>query len=231
MGQNKSFLLLILFLLVLFLILILILILRLLRRIQKEGENGDGKHVLTASVEKTAILWEAASAKKIRTFPGHTAEVWSVALSGDSKYVLTGSEDKTAVLWEAASGKKIHTFEERPEAVYGVALSGGNSIPACPARQHDALCWGRLKAARRPALAVASGDPGAVPAVPAVAPPRPSTAGAVLRFHFVTSKYKQIAQRSGCGRIAGRCSVRREQGRPVDDPRRSVRGVFTAITG
>ena len=49
--------------------------------------SGDGKHVLTGSGDKTAILWEAASGKKLQTFQGHTDSVKSVALSGDGKHV------------------------------------------------------------------------------------------------------------------------------------------------
>src|SRR5262245_25459101 len=74
--------------------------------------SGDGKLVLTGSYDKTAVLWEAASGKKLQTFQGHTDVLSSVALSGDGKLVLTGSgsKDRTAILWEAASGKKVQTF-------------------------------------------------------------------------------------------------------------------------
>ena len=65
----------------------------------------DGKHVLTGSDDNTAILWEAASGKKIQTFEGHTGPVMSVALSGDGKHVLTGSEDKTAILWKVKAAR------------------------------------------------------------------------------------------------------------------------------
>ena len=35
--------------------------------------SGDGKRVLTGSDDNTAILWDAASGKKIQTFQGHAA--------------------------------------------------------------------------------------------------------------------------------------------------------------
>ena len=70
------------------------------------AHSSDGKRVVTGSADKTAILWDAASGKKLQTFPGHTGEIWSVALSGDGKLVVTGSVDRTAILWDAASGKK-----------------------------------------------------------------------------------------------------------------------------
>ena len=68
--------------------------------------SSDGKQVLTGSYE-TAILWEAASGKKLQTFRGHTEGVRSVALASDGKHVWTGSTDRTARLWDAASGKEL----------------------------------------------------------------------------------------------------------------------------
>ena len=73
--------------------------------------SGDGKHLVTGSFDKTAILWEAASGKKLQTFVGHTDSVLSVAISGDAKYVVTGSRDNTAILWEAPGGRKLQTFK------------------------------------------------------------------------------------------------------------------------
>jgi len=83
--------------------------------------SADGKRALTGSVDKTAVLWDGPSGKKLQTFHGHTDAVRSVALSGDSKHVLTGSWDGTAILWEAANAKKLQTFQG--SRVRGVALS------------------------------------------------------------------------------------------------------------
>jgi WD40 repeat protein len=45
--------------------------------------SGDGKRVLTGSEDQTAILWDAASGQKLRTFTGHANIVLSVSLSRD----------------------------------------------------------------------------------------------------------------------------------------------------
>ena len=85
--------------------------------------SGDGEYVLTGSSDGTAILWEAATGKRIQTFQVNNIhyDVRSVALSGDSKHVLTGSADGKTILWDVATGKKIQTFLS---GVCGVALSG-----------------------------------------------------------------------------------------------------------
>src|SRR5437899_2932345 len=79
--------------------------------IESVAVSADGRHALTGSVDRTAILWDAATGQMLRTFAGQTKSVRSVALSGDSKRVLTGSEDTTAMLWDAATGQKLQTFQ------------------------------------------------------------------------------------------------------------------------
>jgi WD domain, G-beta repeat len=65
--------------------------------------------VLTASLDKTARLWDADSGKLLATFQGHTGRVWSAIFSPDGRRVLTVSWDETVRLWEADSGKLLAT--------------------------------------------------------------------------------------------------------------------------
>ena len=67
----------------------------------------DGQRVVTASDDKTARLWDAASGKPIGEPMKHEDVVNSAQFSPDGQRVVTASEDKTARLWDAASGKPI----------------------------------------------------------------------------------------------------------------------------
>ena len=51
----------------------------------------DGAHVLTASWDKTARLWETASGREVRRFEGHSDAVLSAVFSPDGAHVLTAS--------------------------------------------------------------------------------------------------------------------------------------------
>jgi hypothetical protein len=67
----------------------------------------DGQRVVTASADKTALLWDAASGKAVGEPMKHEGGVYSAQFSPDGRRVVTASADKTARLWDAASGKAV----------------------------------------------------------------------------------------------------------------------------
>lgn len=57
----------------------------------------DGKYAVTGG---TAVkVWDAATGACLRTYEGHTDEIYSVDVSPDGKYIASASNDKTAKLW------------------------------------------------------------------------------------------------------------------------------------
>ena len=67
----------------------------------------DGQRVVTASNDKTARLWDAATGKPIGEPMKHEDRVSSAQFSPDGQRVVTASNDKTARLWDVATGKPI----------------------------------------------------------------------------------------------------------------------------
>ena len=67
----------------------------------------NGSRIVTASSDKTARIWDAASAKEIAVLRGHDDAVLSAAFSPDGSRVVTASRDKTARIWDAASAQEI----------------------------------------------------------------------------------------------------------------------------
>src|SRR6266496_4194702 len=67
----------------------------------------DGQRVVTASTDKTARLWDAASGKPIGEPMKHENWVLSAQFSPEGQRVVTASHDKTARVWNAASGRAI----------------------------------------------------------------------------------------------------------------------------
>jgi WD40 repeat protein len=61
----------------------------------------NGSRIVTASVDNTARIWDAATAKEIAVLRGHDSFVWSAAFSPDGSRIVTASGDKTARIWDA----------------------------------------------------------------------------------------------------------------------------------
>ena len=70
----------------------------------------DGRTLATASFDKTAALWSAATGERLRTLVGHTGWVRSIAWSPDGRALATASDDNTAIVWRAANGKRLRTL-------------------------------------------------------------------------------------------------------------------------
>jgi WD40 repeat protein len=68
----------------------------------------DGTRIVTASEDRTARIWDAATGKPIgEPLKGHEGAVESAAFSPDGQRIVTASEDETVMIWDAASGKAI----------------------------------------------------------------------------------------------------------------------------
>jgi WD40 repeat protein len=75
--------------------------------VEKAAFSPDGKRVITASSDKTARIWDAASGKQIGELRGHEGGVNSAAFSRDGLRIVTASGDGTARIWDAATGQPI----------------------------------------------------------------------------------------------------------------------------
>jgi WD40 repeat protein len=90
----------------------------------------DGRLLASASLDKTAKIWDAATGKEVRTLPHSVADfdmVWSIAFSPDGRQLATGSWEKNLRLWDVASGRELHKIKVSTgsglEPVFSVAFS------------------------------------------------------------------------------------------------------------
>ena len=122
-----------------------------MRRVYAASFSPDGSRIVTASDDKTARLWDAATGKELVRL-AHEAPSTAAAFSPDGARVLTASEDKTARLWDAATGKELARLAHEGSVIRGVlqpgrvahpdrvlgqdraAVGGGHGQGACPLR-------------------------------------------------------------------------------------------------
>lgn len=98
----------------------------------------DGRHIVTASGDKTIKMWDGITGRLIRTFNGHSAEVTGLSTvlctesdsdedtdSGHSKigfsHIISASEDETIKCWLAGSGELLWTIETGTKGIESLA--------------------------------------------------------------------------------------------------------------
>ncbi|MHB8747714.1 MAG: nSTAND1 domain-containing NTPase [Aggregatilineales bacterium] len=83
----------------------------------------DGQSAVSASNDRTLVLWNLQTGQPIRRFLGHNAAVTGAAFSPDGKTILSSSLDKTLILWDVSTGQIIRRFTEYNQPIWSVAMS------------------------------------------------------------------------------------------------------------
>ena len=95
--------------------------------------------LLTASCDKTAKVWSAASSERLRTLSGHTGSVKTAVFSADGQQVLTASGDSAAKVWSAVSGECLLTLKGHT----GLVFSGRRQQVLTASGDWTAKVWSR----------------------------------------------------------------------------------------
>ena len=85
----------------------------------------DGLRIVTASYDRTARVWDIATAKQIAVLSGHDGEVFSAAFSPDGSRIVTASSDKTARVWDAATAQQIVVLRGHEGKVWSAVFQPG----------------------------------------------------------------------------------------------------------
>jgi WD40 repeat protein len=83
----------------------------------------DGTRLATASVDKTAKVWDARTGTLLFELKGHLGGVSSVAFSTDNTRLATASVDKTAKVWDAHTGILLFELKGHQGDLSSVAFS------------------------------------------------------------------------------------------------------------
>jgi WD40 repeat protein len=83
----------------------------------------DGQRAVSASADKTLIVWDLLKGVAERTLTGHTGSVLAVAITPDSRRVMSGSSDHTARVWDLDSSEMIQVLGGHGGSVAAVAIT------------------------------------------------------------------------------------------------------------
>jgi WD40 repeat protein len=96
---------------------------------------------VTAAEDKTARIWDAASAKEIAVLGGHDGCVYSAAYSPDGTRIVTASEDRTARIWDAATAREIAILRGHESGVECAAFSPDGTLVVTASGDKSARIW------------------------------------------------------------------------------------------
>jgi len=99
----------------------------------------DGRHLATASNDKTARVWDVISGHEVSRVK-HDAFVRATRFSPNGELMATASEDGTARIWEVASGDEIARFNHKYK-LRDLAFSPDGKRLATTSWGHEVVIW------------------------------------------------------------------------------------------
>jgi dipeptidyl aminopeptidase/acylaminoacyl peptidase len=101
----------------------------------------DGQQVVTASLDNTARVWDAATGKALREPMKHDGKVVSAQFSADGQRVVTASWDKTARVWDAAAGEALSEPMKHDDRVVSAQFSADGQRVVTASWDKTARVW------------------------------------------------------------------------------------------
>lgn len=83
----------------------------------------DGSHMVTASDDGTAKIWDTATGQELFSLTGHIGWVDDAVFSPDGRLVATAGHDQMIKLWDAATGQELQSYAGHNDAVLNLAFS------------------------------------------------------------------------------------------------------------
>ena len=98
-------------------------------RVRSVDYSPDGKHIVTASFDRTARVWDATTGREVMQLVGHTDRLRSASFSPDGGRIVTASIDKTARIWDVKTGKQLLQLSGHTDGLRSAEFSpDGNRV-------------------------------------------------------------------------------------------------------
>jgi RNA polymerase sigma factor (sigma-70 family) len=104
-------------------------------QVHRVAFSPDGTLLASLSYNEAAVrLWEVATGKELRQFPGRMAgSIRAFAFSPDGKTLAGGDTDRRVLLWDVATARVVRVIGGHAGPVFGVAFSADGKMLATAA--------------------------------------------------------------------------------------------------
>jgi WD40 repeat protein len=102
----------------------------------------DGKRLATGGEEYTVKIWDVETTQELRTFRGHSGDVYAVAFSpGDGQWIASAGEDSTVKVWDSRTGEPARSFRGHTGLVSSLVFSPDGRRLISGSRDHTVKVW------------------------------------------------------------------------------------------
>jgi hypothetical protein len=119
-------------------------------KVRYEGHSGavndvayspNASQLVTASADRTAMIWRVFDPKVLYTLKGHTGNVNTAQFSPDGRQVVTASSDGTARIWEPLFPDKFILLRGHEGPVLGASFDSDGSRVVTASQDGTARIW------------------------------------------------------------------------------------------
>lgn len=109
----------------------------------------DGRYIVSASTDGSAMLWDLASGREIRAFVSDLCDDGTrpiplcAIFSPDGSEILTGATDGKIRVWDIVTGRELGTFVGHSKSIHSLSLSGDGRLLLSIADDRTLRLWDR----------------------------------------------------------------------------------------
>lgn len=101
----------------------------------------DGRHLITASDDKTVKLWSLPSQRFTATLSGHMNWVRSAEFSPDGRLAVSGGDDKTMRVWDVTAKRCLRLYDDHAGMVNTVKFHPDGTCIASAGTDNVIKVW------------------------------------------------------------------------------------------